>query len=122
MPTRVILPLIRRVMPNIIAADIMGVQDMSAGPKQDPRFYREGFEQLSELTFAIYRGGEDARQWLEETPLNCGILREWLEKVDNIFTMKVRYPGSTMGTDRYEAWTVTFHDAGEAALFKLTWL
>ena len=109
-------------MPSILAAELCSVQPMTGPIPGDRRFALEGIKQISDMVFEIYRGGERARRWLEETPLSCGIFREWIEK-EGIYAFRVRYAGATpMGDDRYEAWRVEFHDEGEAALFKLTFL
>lgn len=122
-PTKVLLSLVRRATPALLASQLIGVQNMSAPiGTNDPRFDLEGIKQINLMTFDIYRGGQEARAWLEETPLNCSIVREWVEKPTNLFTLRVRMAGMSMGTERYESWRVTFFDEGQAALFKLTWL
>lgn len=118
----VLISLVRRAMPGLLATELCGVQSMTGFASGDQRFNLAGIKQISDMVFEIYRGGERARLWLEETPLSCGIFREWVEK-EGTFAFRVRYAGATpMGDDRYEAWRVEFHDEGEAALFKLTFL
>lgn len=92
----------------------------------DPRFKLSGIKQLSDLVFEIYRGGERACEWLEETPLDCGIVRDWVEPPSSIFSLRVLYGPTSLGktyiNEPYSCWKVTFFDEGQAALFKLTFL
>lgn len=110
-------------MPSIIAADIIGVQDMTWG--HDPRFSYTGIKQLSLMSFGLYKDTGNARNWLEEMPLSYGLLRETNEGPGQIFSLRIKYasgPSTTTSQNLNEIWTVTFHNADEAALFKLTWL
>lgn len=121
-PTSVLISLVRRAMPGILAADLCGVQPMT-GPREDPRFKLTGIKQIDDLIFELYRETDRARSWLEDTPLSYGLFREILEPVGSVFAMKIRYAGHPASpTDLYEVWRVEFHDEGEAALFKLTFL
>ena len=103
-------------MPNVIAADILGVQDMTR-PLIDLRFYKAGVEQISELVFGLYRNTDAAREWLDCTPLSYGLLRE--TQPLNPVEIYIQHLGNVVTKD--EIWTVTFHEAAEAVAFKLMW-
>lgn len=122
----VILPIIKNVLPNILAHNIRSVQPMAS--PMDPRFELTGIKQLDHLVFELYRNTEDARTWLEDTPLSYSIIREAISvgSLVQIFKLRVRYASGTTfipsSTDPYELWRVTFTDPNDAALFKLSWL
>lgn len=126
--SKVILPLIRRVMPNIIANDIIGVQNMMG--EKDYRYDLTGVRHIDGLTFELYRGSEEAMIWLENSHVSYGLVREMVidsHLTAKIFALKVRYQGGqpatpTTSPNHYEWGKVTFHDESDAVLFKLTFI
>lgn len=110
--TKIMIPLLRKVMPNMIAADILSVQPMTGAmwPEMDwdcgLTFEHE--VRFSSAKYNIFGMKNEVRMWA-------------LDNLRGLYTYRSLKAGSVSFL-RTDDWVWSFQDPNDAVLFKVRWV
>lgn len=118
--SQVLIPLLRKVMPNQIAADILSVQPMT-GPMWPEMGWDCGLTFEHEVRFStkhdVYKLKNECRMWALENLRGLYTYRSIKRK-----SQPGKSPNSFLMAFAGDDWVWTFQDPRDAVLFKVRWV